>query len=857
MERTDESRWHEDPDELLGIVRRVHAEGAGGPTPEIEGHAHLREIARGGQSVVYRATETESGEEVAVKVLAPGALGSETSELRFEREFHALRTLRHPGLVGGRTCGRTADGRRWLTMEFVDGPRLDEWAAARRADDRPPDAFREEALAMFSAIARAVRYAHQHGVLHRDLKPSNIRIDPLGAPRVLDFGIAKVDLPADDDTRLLTVSRQFLGTPGYAAPEQVAGRLDEIDARTDVHALGLLLYELLVGRPPYPVDAGLAATLTAIESAPPPRPSRADPGIDADLDAIVLCALQKDPADRYQSVDALLADLDRRRDGLPVQAHPAGAFYELRKWVGRNRLLFGLAAALVALLASFGVTAGVLLSRERATRAGKERLSDYLLGLLLSTDPFRSSDPARSVDALLAGAADRLKVELADDPIEQARLLNVVGIHHRTAARYPESEEALREALRLRRAEHDGDHEDVAESLTELGSLFLFVDRLAEAEPMLREALAMRRRLHGESDLRVAENLGRLGHLLVSRDERTESRALLEEALRIRLERLGEDDAATVASMHQLSQLHQRAGDLDEARALQERALRIRKERGMPAPSVAAGHGMLGRIAQARGDLETAERELRRARDLRAEALGPEHEDVAVAAGEHAFVLAARGETAAALAEAEEALRIVRRTLPATHPHVMTLRVDVAAYRARLGALDVAEEELRSAHAETVGGSGRLASALELLAVARLERGELEAAGELLRLALGQVRRLRDAPPERAAGILGSLGWIAGERGDPETARANLAEAVALLDGHEDDPAHADFLARLATHLRALGREEEARRAAASARASFEAAARERESARWSDADLRTRARTERLLRELEAAPGD
>lgn len=841
MKKTDEHPWQSEPDELLEVVRRTHLEDVGGPPPQVPGYSTLREIARGGQSVVYRAAEEATGVDVALKILAPGIFGSSTSELRFDREFVALKTLRHPHVVGGRACGRTADGRRWIAMDLIEGPRLDEWILTRRAAVDDVGRSRAEAIEMFEAIARAVQHAHQRGVLHRDLKPANVRVDARGAPHVLDFGIARLDGTADSSTSLITLSRQFLGTPAYAAPEQVAGRVDEIDVRTDVHALGLLLYELLVGRPPYPTDAGLAATLHAIENTPPPRPSRTAPAIDADLDAIVLCALAKHPADRYQSVDALLGDLERRRQGLPVTAHPAGSFYELRKWIGRNRLLFGFGVALVVLALSFGVTASVLLSKEQETRGAKERLSDFLLGLLLSTNPYRASDPVSSVDALLAGAADRLKVELADDPAEQARLLNVVGIHHRTGARYDEAEAALTEALRIRRALHDGDHGDVAESLTELASLRIFVG--GEAEAMLREALAMRRRLHGPEHPAVALSLSRLGQVLADRGDLEEAGPLIEEALRIRREQLGETDAATVSSMHQLSSLRLSAGAFAEARDLQETALRLREETGMPAPGISAGHSVLGLIAHSERDFETAVREFRTSKEIAGGALGPEHEDVALVSIHLAFALAKSGDFEAALEEAEGALTVLRRTLPEGHASLLTVRTDIAAYRTRLGDLDLAETELRRVVDDVTSPPPRLSSALEQLAIARLERQELPAAEELFTFALAQARL--PIPPVREAGILGSLGWIAGARGEHETAVRRLGEAADQLDATPNDPARAYFLAQITTQQLALGQEEEARRALETARAALDELP--------DTAAGRTRDRTVELLREAAA----
>ena len=789
MKRTDADSWHESPDDLLELMRRADA-GHGSP-PVVSGFEDLREIARGGSSVVYRARELATGSDVAVKVLSDGLFSGDTAALRFDREFHAVTTLRHPNLVGGRDRGQTDDGRRWISMEYVDGPRLDEWIADRRD---APDL--DETLALFVSIGRAVQHAHQRGVLHRDLKPANVRIDGSGHPRVLDFGIAKIDGPVGDMTTLATVSRQFLGTPAYAAPEQVAGRINEIDVRTDVHALGALLFELVTGRCPFPIDKGIGATLHAIEHDEPTRPSRLDARADVELDAIVLCALAKRPEDRYQSVDAFLADLDRRSRGLPVTAHPPGALYELRKWIGRNRLLFGVAAGTFLLLLAFGLTTSVLLENERSTRASKERLSDFLLGLLLSTDPYRTTDPARSVDALLAGAVDRLKEELADDPAEQANLLNVLGIHYRTSARYDRAEAALGEALRIRRALHDGDHEEIAESMTELSNLHLFTGRDADSEAGQRAALAMNRRLFGERHEAVASNLGRLGQILAQQARLDEAGPLLEQALALRLELHGEANPATVASMHQMSHHALRTGDIPEARRLQERALELRLEHDRPAPVIAASRGALGDISMNEGDAPGAIDQYRQAIGIAAGALGVDHEDVALLNQKLAFALHKEGETDEALSVAQEAHAVLRRTLPEHHPALVMILADVGAYRTSTGRLEEAESALRDAiaSAAAVGHPPtRLAGALNTLGRAHLAAGDPAAAEEMLSLAL-ESARAAGSPPSAYNKTLSTLASIRLARGAYEAAIHDLSAAI---DGVDEENARAGVRALL------------------------------------------------------------
>ena len=325
----------------------------------------LEEVARGAQGVVYRARQSATQRLVALKRLHGGALSAPAPRVRFEREVEAEAALHHPNIVSVYGI-EIVDGQPLLAMEWIDGVPVDRWCTLELGPR----------LELFLKIAGAVHHAHQRGVVHRDLKPSNILVDPAGEPHVVDFGLAKFLRPRAGDGPPLTGTRDFLGTPSYAAPEQVRGEHEAVDVRTDVYALGVVLYEMLTGRNPFQERQDLGALLDAIRHEEPLRPSSVARGLDRDLDAILLRALAKDQDGRYASVDAFASDVRRYLAGEPVEARGAAFGYVLRKQFRRHRVPAAIATAFLVLL-----TTGLLVSLhlwrrvdETAVRERRERL---------------------------------------------------------------------------------------------------------------------------------------------------------------------------------------------------------------------------------------------------------------------------------------------------------------------------------------------------------------------------------------------------------------------------------------------------------------------------------------------------
>jgi predicted Ser/Thr protein kinase len=298
-------------------------------------------LGKGGMGVVYRALDTALGRVVALKMIRAGALARPEDVERFSREARVTAKLRHPHIVGLYDID-ACQGEHYLTMEFVAGGSLSHHRQ-RLADDPA------RAAGLVEKVARGVHHAHANGILHRDLKPGNILLDEHDEPRVSDFGLAKV-LDAGPE---LTRSGGHVGTPVYMAPEQVGGRRGDVSPRTDVWALGVLLYELLTGRPPFAGDSG-TEVMQQILTGEPIRPRALRRGLSRDLETVVLKCLEKDPARRHASAQALADDLRRFLGGEPVLARPAS--WPRRAWrAARRRASRFVAAAVLLLVALAGV----------------------------------------------------------------------------------------------------------------------------------------------------------------------------------------------------------------------------------------------------------------------------------------------------------------------------------------------------------------------------------------------------------------------------------------------------------------------------------------------------------------------
>ncbi len=328
--------------------------------PQIDGYELLEEIGRGGMGVVYKALQVATKRVVAMKVMLAGPFASPSVQKRFEREVELAARLNHPSIVTVLESGQVSSGQKYFAMSYVDGVHLDTYTSREKPGTRT-------ALRLALLICDAIHSAHSVGVIHRDLKPANVLIDQEGHPHILDFGLAKAtDQPESEDSAdgQPSVPGQVLGTLRYLSPEQAAGATDEIDVRTDVYALGVMLYETLTGTLPFDPSGRPQEVIRRIREAPPRPPSSVSSGIDGEVQTILLKALEKEPALRYSSVQEMAEDVRRYLRGDPILAKRASRLYILRKKIQKHRKRIAVAAASLA-VGLVGVWGGSLWNQHR------------------------------------------------------------------------------------------------------------------------------------------------------------------------------------------------------------------------------------------------------------------------------------------------------------------------------------------------------------------------------------------------------------------------------------------------------------------------------------------------------------
>ena len=391
----DDDRWMH---MLRSAVSDTHKSST---TQRKLGHYTVLEIAgRGGQGAVYKVVQPGTGRTIALKRLNLGCFAESRDRLRFQREMEATAALNHPGIVT--LLGHdTIDDQPVLLMEWIQGQEVDLWS-------RRKDTTRDAVLRMFAEIADAIAHAHRKGVLHRDLKPSNVLIirrdDATFAPKVLDFGLSRML----GISRNMTATEGFMGTPAYASPEQASARWQDVDTRSDIFSLGVMLYEALTATQPFTAQ-DMPTLLSEIVHREPPRPSRiasAPFTLDAEIDAIIFKALSKQPSQRYESMDAFAADLRRKLAGQAVLAHPPKLLYQSRAFARQHK--FAATTGLIALtaVATLAIVSSILAARLQARSA---QLQTAIIAQEQATSlAQRSAQLAQDREALAQASAQTL-----------------------------------------------------------------------------------------------------------------------------------------------------------------------------------------------------------------------------------------------------------------------------------------------------------------------------------------------------------------------------------------------------------------------------------------------------------------
>ncbi|MEX1310781.1 MAG: serine/threonine-protein kinase [Candidatus Sulfomarinibacteraceae bacterium] len=773
----------------------------GAPVPEsIGGYRIVGVLGEGGMGIVYEAEQSSPRRRVALKVIRGGHFVDEAHIKMFQREAETLARLKHPNIGAIYESGRTDEGHHFFAMELVRGETLDRYLARRSGPIDPAEL--DHRLELFRKVCDAVQYAHQRGVIHRDLKPSNIIVTdelsssgasigssgsaPAATVKILDFGLARI---TEEDIAMTQITEigVIKGTLPYMAPEQAKGDGEAIDIRTDVYALGVILYEMLAGRRPYDTArSGILEAVRVICEEPPAPLSATWSGtrkLDPDVETIVGTALEKEPERRYASAAALSEDVGRFLESQPILARPPSAVYQLRKMVNRHRTAFAASVAVVAVLVVSSVVSTSLFftakresERARVEALKSDQVAAFMAGMLEGVGPAvalgRDTTMLREI---LDDTAERIGSELREQPEVEAQVRIVLGTTYRDLGELEEAETQHRRALEISRRTLGDDHRETLIAMNNLGLSLHKRGKHEEAEPLYREALSGMRRL------------------------------------------LGDDDRETLTVVGNLGQLIYNTGRLDEAEPYHIEALEgCRRVEGPEHPDTLTAETNLGVLLHAMGRVDEAETVFRSGLATKRRALGDDHPQTLININSLAVALEAQGRYDEAEQLYLEGLEGYRRVMGESHPETLSILANLGVFMTRLDRIDEAERYLTQA-LETrrrVLGDDHFDTLLSMNTVAfwYYRQGRIDECEALLAEAIERGRRVMGNDHPDLLVWIYNMGTLYQIRNRPAEAEPLIREA---MDTRRRvlGPAHPETLRvvwDLAEHVDGMGRPEEA-----------------------------------------------
>jgi len=633
----------------------------------------IRLLGEGGMGVVYEAEQEQPRRIVALKVIKPGLASVEVLR-RFELESLALARLQHTGIAQIYEAG-TADAgfgpQPYFAMELIRGRSLREYAEEHRLNTR-------QRLELMVKICDAVQHAHQRGLIHRDLKPGNILVDETGQPKILDFGVARVT-DSDAQATRQTDLGQMVGTLAYMSPEQVLADPLELDTRSDVYALGVILYELLAGRLPYKLSRQPHEAARTIRDEDPTRLSSVSRLYRGDIETIAAKALEKDKARRYASASGLAADIQRYLKDEPITARPPSATYQVRKFARRHKALVAGLAAVFAVL-----VAGIVASTWEATRARRaermaEAVNDFLQNDLLAQASARAQarpdtkpDPDLKVRTALDRAAAQIQGKFQGQPLVEASIQQTIGKTYEDLGLYPDAQRHLERALDLRRRALGGEHSDTLSTMNDVADLLQYQGKYVQAEPLITKVLEVRRRVLGKEHLDTLNTMASLALLYRYQGKYPQAEPLFTKVLEVKRRVLGAEHIETLSAMNDLAILYWSQGKYAQAEPLYTKVLESRRSvLGAEHPATLTSMNNLALLYRYQGRYREAEPLYTKALELQRRVLGEEHPETLSIMNNLAVLYVFQGKYAQAGPLYSKVLELQRRVLGEEHPNTL------------------------------------------------------------------------------------------------------------------------------------------------------------------------------------------
>lgn len=717
----------------------------------------IRRIGQGGMGEVWLADQTEPLQrQVALKLLRTG-LFDEGLLQRFQAERQSLAVMEHPAIAKVFDAGVTPAGQPFLVMEYVPGEPITQYCDRRQLPIR--DRFE-----LLARVCDGVQHAHHKAVIHRDLKPANIlviEVDGQPAPRIIDFGLASVLEPGSG----AGAARPdvLAGTPGYMSPEQLAGA--DLDTRTDVYSLGVVLYELLTASLPFDVTgwhqqplSQLASRLAEQPLVPPSRrvssgnasetatrrrcsPRQLARQLAGDPDLIAARALEKDRTRRYGTPLELAADIRRFLAFRPIEAHPTSARYGLQQYVRRHRVGTAMALVLALVLTAAAVLQTLALRRVARERDRAARISDFMVSSFRVADPSEARGNQVTAREILDRAYTQIDPGLAADPDMQSQMMMVMGAVYENLGLYSRAEALYRKAVSIREQRLGPENTDTLRSKASLAWALYRRGQYRDSEQLLRSVLAIRLRRSGENNADTITAMDYLGAVLNEEGHAAEAEALDRKVLAWRMRVDGSNNADTLVSMNHLSLALVSEGRWPEAESLDRQQIAgWQQVEGKDSLRGLYAADNLAIVLYREGRLPEAESLDRQTLADKRRVLGPDHPETVRSMNTLTAVLTDEGKLQEAQSLAEEVISIRTRVLGAEHPLTLSAMSNLAEILTRLGDYDRAQDLLlkaKAADTRVMGpNSPQATMATYNLACLALRRGQSAEAMRLLREAL-------------------------------------------------------------------------------------------------------------------------